>query len=271
VTGYRLLLRAQPQLPLEASPLSPAGLSKLRLAAVERLPLGSGRRTIALAELFRVEGGPGPSLVIAGDCRRLDGIGRGLAEGSILVEGDAGHELGAGQSGGVIRVLGSAANAAARGMQGGILRIGGSAGDFLGGAAAAERFGMRGGLVVVAGDIGRRAGDRMRRGVILVGGSAGPACGARMIAGTIAVGGRLGPLPALRMRRGTVIAAELGDGWPATFADSGRHDLTILKLMARRLSADAPWLAAIGRGVPLRRLSGDLAVDGKGEIVLLQD
>jgi formylmethanofuran dehydrogenase subunit C len=159
---------------------------------------------------------------------------------------------------------------AAMGMRGGLLEIGGHAGAFLGSAPPGERLGLRGGLVTVGGTVGERAGDRMRRGMILVAGNAGAACGARMVAGTIAIAGRLGPLPGLRMRRGTIVAAAASEGAPDTFADTGRADLTIFKLLARRLGGAASWIEPLLTGRPLRRLAGDLAVDGKGEILLFE-
>jgi formylmethanofuran dehydrogenase subunit C len=266
--GWRLTLRERPPLPIEVGTLNPERLANVTRAELERLPLARGRRSIPLAELFKVEGAPGARLIFAGACERLDGIGRGLASGEVVVEGDAGHEAGAGQSAGEIRIAGSVADHAATGMRGGVLAIGGSAGAFLGSAPPGERLGLRGGLVTVGGAVGPRAGDRMRRGIILVGGDAGAACGARMVAGTIAVAGRLHALAGARMRRGTLIAAAAAEGIPDTFADTGAADLTIFKLLARKLGTAAPWLTPLLAAGPLRRLAGDLAVDGKGEILL---
>jgi formylmethanofuran dehydrogenase subunit C len=266
--GWRLTLRERPPLPIEVGALIPERLANVTRAELERLPLALGRSIVPLAELFRVEGGPGARLVFAGACERLDGIGRGLAAGEIVVDGDAGHEVAAGQSAGEIRVAGSVADHGAMGMRGGVLGISGSAGAFLGSAPPGERLGLRGGLVAVAGSVGARAGDRMRRGMMLIAGDAGAACGARMVAGTIAVAGRLGPLPGLRMRRGTIIAGGAPEGAPDTFADTGPADLTIFKLLGRKLGMAAPWLEPLLTAAPLRRLAGDLAVDGKGEILL---
>jgi formylmethanofuran dehydrogenase subunit C len=268
--GWRLTLRERPPLPVEVGALNPEALADISAAELERMPFTLGRRSIPLAEIFRVEGRPGPRLVFAGDCERLDGIGRNLASGEILVEGNAGHETAAGQGGGEIRIAGSVRDHAAMGMRGGVLSITGSAGAFLGAPPPGERLGMRGGLVTIGGNAGARAGDRMRRGMILISGDAGAACGARMVAGTIAVAGRLGALPGLRMRRGTLIAAGAPGGAPDTFADTGRADLTIIRLLARKLGTAAPWIEPLLRAAPLRRLAGDLAVDGKGEILLVE-
>ena len=69
------------------------------------------------------------------------------------------------------------------------------------------------------------------------------------------------------LRRGTLIGASVERMLP-TFADCGRHDLNIAKIMnkhfAEVLGAAAP------RPMPLlvRRFAGDLATIGKGEILL---
>ena len=266
--GWRLTVHERPPLPVEVGSLNPQALAPLPFSEIERLPLAVGRRSLALAEIFRVEGQPGPRLIFAGSCERLDGIGRNLAEGAILVEGNTGRETGTGQSGGEIRVAGSVGDEAATGRSGGIMTIGGQAGASLGAPKAGERLGMRGGLVHVGGDAGPRAGERMRRGMILIGGHAGEACGARMVAGTIAVAGHLAALPGMRMRRGTIIAQSASDGPPDTFAETGSADLTIFRLLARRLAEIAPWLTHLLADRPVRRLVGDLAVEGKGEILL---
>lgn len=266
--GWRLTLRERPPLRLEVGALNPRALATLTTSAVERLPLSIGRHSLPLADIFEVEGRPGPRLTVAGACERCDGIGRNLAEGEIVVEGDAGHQTGSGQSGGEIRIAGSVADEAATGRSGGVLVIGGSAGAFLGAAMPGERLGMRGGVVQIGGDVGPRAGDRMRRGMILIGGNAGEACGARMVAGTIAVAGQLGWLPGMRMRRGTIIARTAPEGPPDTFAETGLADLAIFKLLARSLADMAPWLPLLLADRPIRRAVGDLAVNGKGEILL---
>jgi formylmethanofuran dehydrogenase subunit C len=151
-------------------------------------------------------------------------------------------------------------------MRGGTLEITGDAGDRLGGPLAGETAGMRGGLVVVRGSAGARAGDRLRRGVILVEGGAGPYAGARMIAGTIMVRRRAGALPGYLMRRGTLVLIEGAEALSPTFVDCGVHQLVALRLMAAFVREHSPALASrLGR--PLRRLAGDMATLGKGEIL----
>jgi formylmethanofuran dehydrogenase subunit C len=270
--GYILSLRARPPHRVDLGGLTPSALTGLSRAEVEKTPVRLGNRAVALAELFKVSGTSGDRLAIRNGCDRLDGIGRGLDGGEIVVEGDCGAYLGEGMRTGEIRITGSAGPFAACGMVGGVLRIDGSAGDCLGAARPGERIGMRDGLVLVGGDIGDRAGDHMRRGAIFGGGDAGSWCGARMIAGTIAVRGRLGGFAGFAMRRGTLLASALSDAPLATFADAGLHELGILAVIARPISRFAPWLVPLTRAMPrARRLTGDLAVDGKGEILLACD
>jgi formylmethanofuran dehydrogenase subunit C len=124
---------------------------------------------------------------------------------------------------------------------------------------------MRGGLVVVRGNAGARAGDRLRRGTILVEGSAGPYAGARMIAGTLMVRRRAGPLPGYLMRRGTIVLGDGTDDLSPTFVDCGVHRLVAIGLAAAFAGEHSSGLAARLRR-PLRRLAGDMAALGKGEI-----
>jgi formylmethanofuran dehydrogenase subunit C len=150
-------------------------------------------------------------------------------------------------------------------MMGGTLEIAGNAGDRLGGPLAGETTGMRGGVVIVRGHVGERAGDRLRRGMILVEGGAGPYAGCRMIAGTLVARRRVGPLPGYLMRRGTIVLGEGADALSPTFVDCGLHDLVALRIMALLVETYSPRLASVLRQAR-RRLAGDMAVTGKGEI-----
>ena len=152
-------------------------------------------------------------------------------------------------------------------MRGGEIEILKSAGERLAGPLPGEMAGMRGGTIIVRGDAGSRVADRMRRGTIVVEGRAGAWAGSRMIAGTLIVAGAAGPLPGYLMRRGTIVlgsgAAELS---PA-FVDCGMHDLVALRLLATFTARYSKRAARLLQH-PLRRLAGDMAVLGKGEIFL---
>jgi hypothetical protein len=53
---------------------------------------------------------------------------------------------------------------------------------------------------------------------------------------------------------------------PATFADTGRHDLTWLTLLDRHL-ATLGW-QGVRPGLRVRRLTGDVTAGGKGEMLI---
>ena len=263
----RLALRQPPPFRLSLLGLIPERLAGLSDAEIARLPLQQGNRRGVVGDCFTVSGdGAGERLVIAGGGERLDDVGAFMSRGEILVEGDVGARAGLAMSGGRLIVQGAAGAGAATAMSGGELRIGGDAGEGLGGALPGERSGMSGGLVAVAGSAASGAGDRLRRGLIAIAGAVGPGCGTRMHAGTIVVGGRLDALAGAAMRRGSILGlggcAELLPG----FAESGIHDLVFQRLLARLLERSG--LAELAQRLrPLRRWQGDLAIDGKGEIL----
>ena len=117
------------------------------------------------------------------------------------------------------------------------------------------------------GDAGERAGDRLRRGFILIEGRAGAYAGSRMIAGTLAIGGEAGDLPGYLMGRGTILLGRGATLFSPTFGDCGEHDLVAARLLANYIAQASAKLAGLFRR-PLRRLAGDLAALGKGEILL---
>jgi formylmethanofuran dehydrogenase subunit C len=86
-----------------------------------------------------------------------------------------------------------------------------------------------------------------------------------MIAGTLVLRRRAGQLPGYLMRRGTIVLADGCDELLPTFVDCGVHDLVAMRLLAAFVKAQSVAAAAAFR-VPLRRLAGDMAVLGKGEI-----
>lgn len=269
MSALELRLRERPRQRIDMAALTPDRLAGRRTDDVRRVPLWLGNRQIAAGDLFAVSGEVGDHLVIQSDSDRLDAIGHRMTRGQILVDGQAGACLGRQMSGGLLHVTGDAGIFAGSAMAGGTLRIDGCAGDFLGGAMAGERQGMRGGRVHVRGDAGDRVGDHQRRGIILIEGNAGDYCGARMVAGTIAVLGRSGAGVGLAMRRGTLLLTTEPD-LPPTFNDSGTHELGFLALLYRELEqGEGPFSLLHRRGSRVRRWLGDLACDGKGEVLLL--
>jgi formylmethanofuran dehydrogenase subunit C len=258
-------LRDAPAQRLDLAPLTPdrlVGLSESKVAAIQ---LQTTRERVLAGDVFKIRMGDATQIHFEGGSERFDRIGARMSQGEVSVDGDVGIQTGRLMLGGRLAIAGNAGPWAASGMTGGTLTIAGHAGDRLGGPLAGETLGMRGGVVVVRGNTGTRAGDRMRRGIIIIEGKADSHAGSRMIAGTIIVRGRTGRLPGYLMNRGTIVTVDGSDGLSPTFADSGVHDLLATALMARYVQTYSPGVAALLRR-PWRRLLGDMAVIGKGEI-----
>jgi len=260
-----LTLRARPDQRLDLAPLVLHRLAGMTAAEIERIELQTTRRRAVVADVFRLRMGDAAQIRIDGSCDRLDGIGREMTGGEIVVEGDIGVQAGRLMTDGSLTVHGSVGPWAASGMKGGAIEIFGDAGDRLGGPLAGEVAGMRGGIVLVRGRVGERAGDRMRRGTIVVEGDAGAYAGSRMIAGTLVVAGRSGPLPGYLMKRGTIVLGQKAEGLSPTFIDCGVHDLVAARLMAGFIGGYSARAAKLFRR-PLRRFAGDMATLGRGEI-----
>jgi formylmethanofuran dehydrogenase subunit C len=260
-------LRAPPGQRLDLSSLTPQNLAGKTVEEIEHIELQTTRVRVTAGDVFRVRKGDPDTIVIEGGAERFDRVGMGLNAGSIRVEGKVGVEAGRLMSGGQLTIRGDAGPFAGSGMKGGTLTIHGDAGERLGGPLSGETIGMSGGLLLVRGDAGARAGDRLRRGVILIEGRAGAYAGSRMIAGTLAIGGEAGDLPGYLMGRGTILLGRGATLLSPTFADCGEHDLVAARLIADYVAQTSAKLARLFRR-PLRRLAGDLAALGRGEILL---
>ena len=118
---------------------------------------------------------------------------------------------------------------------------------------------------------GDRVGDRMRRGIIIIQGKSGNYCGSRIHAGTIIVLDRVGKLPGEGMRRGTIILAKKPAHISATFKSCGNLKMQFLRLLFTQLANMGKEFAMFSKYGPLaHRFSGDVARNGKGEILILQ-
>lgn len=266
MSALTLKLKAAPDQRLDLSGVTPRSLASLSQAEIESLPIGTGRRPLKLADLFTIAGSPGDTLVIEGSSARLDEVGTELDDGTIIVEGDVGSYAGRRMKGGRLEIRGAAGAYLASGLRGGIV-LAKSAGDLIGAPRVGERFGMLGGIVVIAGDCGERAGDRMRRGTIITKGRFGASAGSRMMGGTLWTETGFGAGPGPLMRRGTLIGPSVDRLLP-TFSDAGLHDLNILRLLSRHFAETLGDLAPAALPGKVRRISGDLATIGKGEILL---
>jgi formylmethanofuran dehydrogenase subunit C len=248
VSGLLVTPRTLPDAPADCSAVlagSWIGLGARDFA--RRLVSIAGPAAVPLGELCEVTGEPNGSVRFVGDWGRATRLGAGLTQGTVLVEGDVGDEVGLGMAGGSIEVRGSA-------------------GARAGAAAVEARRGMTGGELVVHGSVGREAGALMRRG-LLVAGDVGDHAAVGMIAGTIVAFGTIGPTPGLWSKRGSVVA--LGEvPVPTTYRYACTYQPVHVRLMLTRLKAryDMPVEERHLTGF-YRRYSGDLAELGKGEIL----
>jgi formylmethanofuran dehydrogenase subunit C len=262
-----LTSRGRPEQRLDLSPLVPHLLAGKTAAEIAAIAIQTTRVRVTVGDAFRLQMGEAQRIRIENACDRLDRIGAGQNGGEIEVVGDAGIEAGRLMTGGRLTIRGNAGHWAASGMKNGAIEITGSAGDRLGGPLAGEVSGMRGGVVIIRGDAGARAGDKLRRGTIIVEGNAGDYAGSRMIAGTLIVRGAAGTLPGYLMNRGTIVLGEDAASFSPTFADCGVHTLVAMRLMADFIKPHSKGAAAL-LARPLRRLAGDMAVSGHGELFL---
>jgi formylmethanofuran dehydrogenase subunit C len=116
--------------------------------------------------------------------------------------------------------------------------------------------------------VGARLADRMRRGLVQVGGDAGEFAASRLVAGTVGVAGRAGPHYAYGMRRGTLLLARHPERMPATFTGGGHGFDVFWSLLVRSFASEiAPFSQWRADRLPVR-FTGDLAVDGRGEILI---
>ena len=93
-----------------------------------------------------------------------------------------------------------------------------------------------------------------------------------MIAGTVVVLGDVGDYPGFAMKRGTLLLRGLPSLMAPTFSDSGTHDLGFLRLLSRYVAGLAGTPVRFDNlGIRVRRLIGDAAVGGKGELLTWQD
>lgn len=270
MSGWRLTLKATPALRVDLRGVTPMALAGLSAPEVERLQLGYGNTRLALAEFFRVEPHHrDDSLVLDGDLSRFDRVGWQLAGGRIRVDGSVGHYAGGCMSAGELVVEGRAGLLAACEMAGGTFTVQGDVDDFAASTLPGSMDGMRGGTFVVKGDAGDRFGDRMRRGSAIVHGNAGDFLASRLVAGTIAIGGRAGAHVGWGMRRGSVVFADgaAGSDVAATFVPALAAAEVFWQLLARDLARHGGPFAGLAARCIERQL-GDLAVDGRGEIII---
>lgn len=257
MSGYTLTWRASnTAAPTDGSTLRPDTLGSLDAATLAQHPVNacaSASTSATLGDLFNITGAPGARLTLR-NAPPLNGLGTRMKSGELIIEGNAGGELGASMAGGLIRVTGSAGHRA-------------------GAPAVGSKRGMTGGDIVIHGNAGDFTGMRMRRGCIAIAGTCGKSPGFRMIAGTIIVGAGALDHPGLEMRRGTIISLEAGAeiATSGRFAEDGVFDtsaVVVLRLLLRRMARLGLPVdrAKLELGRRYRLYSGDRMELNKGEI-----
>ena len=271
MTALSFQLRREPQFSLDLSPLVPNRLAGKTLSQINKIKLVYGKEQIRLEELFTVKGKNNGHIAFQDGCKQFIGIGRSMTSGSIRVNGTVGDFAGQNLQNGYIIINGDAGSWVGNKMSGGRIDINGNTGGYVGAGSPGDTFGMNNGLINIRGNTGDRSGDRMRRGLIIVQGKAGNYCGSRMHAGTIIVLGRVGDYPGNGMRRGSLILAKKPSHISATFKSCGDLKMQFLRLLFTQLAALDEEFAIFDKyGPEAHRFTGDVARNGKGELLVLQ-
>lgn len=271
MSALTFTLKSQPKFTLDMSPLTPDNLQDLNLDEIKKIKLIYGKEKVKVDELFSVKGNDKNEIIINKSCKQLICVGKKMTMGSITIKGDVGDFLGQTMKNGSITIHGNAGSWAGNGMSGGRINIEGNVGDYTGAGLPGDAFGMRNGLINITGDAGDRVGDRMRRGIIIIQGKAGSYCGSRLHAGTIIVLDKVGKHTGEGMRRGSIILAKKPTHISATFQSCGNLKMQFLRLLFTQLSNISDDLIFFRKYEPIaHRFAGDLARNGKGEILILQ-
>jgi formylmethanofuran dehydrogenase subunit C len=264
-----LTLRASLDAPVSMHAVQPQKLAGLSEQQISAIVVTTGRSQVALGDLFSVQGSHSSRLRIAGSTRLLEGLGSGMLDGELIIDGNAGTDVGAAMTGGTIHARGSVGDGAGVGMGGGVLRIDGDAGDRLGAGLPGASRGITGGEIIVSGSTGSETGARARRGLIVVAGNAGRDAGRAMIAGSIVVLGGCGEGPGRGNKRGSIVSCG-AISIPATYryacTFSPPHLRLTFRYLTRRYGLQIAASVLEGR---YRRYCGDAGDPGKGEILEL--
>lgn len=256
---------------LDLSTLTPNALDGMAPAKIAKLKLSLGNKNLTLEKVFEIEGDDVSKIIFKKGSDRFDKVGAGMTHGEIEVRGDVGDRLGQDMLGGVIIVKKDAGDYAGTGMKKGRIEIRGNAGRFLGGALPGQAQGLKGGTIHVFNNAGDRVADRMRRGMIVVEGNTGDYAGSRMTAGTLVIGGESGQQLGFSMKRGTILLYNTPSALPDTFNNCGVFELAFLRILFNSLANSSKRLKPFQDCTCwVERHAGDLANDGRGEILVMQ-
>lgn len=253
--------------------LLPETLCALSTAEVAAIHIYQGKAQVRLDTLFDIEHQDDGQQVLNLKTidNNIDNLGKAMATGWIRVSGDIGDYAGRGMSGGRMHIQGNTGSFCGSGLRDGELRVNGNVGDYLGAPSGGETRGQQGGLIHVTGNAGDYAAERQRRGVCLIEGDCGKLAAHRMIAGTLYVGGTAGTLTGHGMRRGSLLLRHAPQSMSTHFRANGIQQLPFLRLLLNDIQRLAEGtLDGIAEAVKAERHLGDVAVDGRGEILILR-
>ncbi|MEM6998499.1 MAG: formylmethanofuran dehydrogenase subunit C [Pseudomonadota bacterium] len=271
MSALTFTLKSQLKFNLNVSPLVPNKLEGMSLIKIKAIDLIYGKEKVKVSDIFNVKGKETDDIIIEKSSNKLIHVGQGMNQGTIQVKGHVGDFIGQDMSNGILSVNGDAGSWVGNNMSGGRINIHGNAADYVGAGLPGDAFGMRNGLINITGNAGDRVGDRMRRGIIIIQGKSGNFCGSRIHAGTIIALDRVGKNPGEGMRRGTIILAKRPRHISATFKSCGNLKMQFLRLLFKQLADMDDEFALFDKyGPEAHRFSGDLARNGKGEILILQ-
>ncbi|HTI17735.1 MAG TPA: formylmethanofuran dehydrogenase subunit C [Trinickia sp.] len=273
MNAITLRVKDAPGFRVDASTLLPAVLASSSCNDVPRIVLQGAGERCTLGDLFSIRqvDANAPSLTIEGDAQWLDRLGANMSEGTLTVRGHAGDYAGINMIGGELHIEGNSGRFTACELQGGRVTVHGNAGDFAAGALPGDMEGMAGGVLTIHGNAGARLADRMRRGTVLVGGDAGDFAASRLVAGTVCIAGEVGAHLGYGMRRGTLLLLNPPAHIAPTFTEGGHGFGVFWLLLSRALTHESAAFATLDTRALPRRYAGDLAVDGRGELLIVKD
>ncbi len=272
--ALKLITRTTPEAGLDLSVLLPEKIRAMKHSDIASIKLRHGVDEATVGDFFKVQGRATYGvLTIEGGSKYFHGLGANLDSGFIELFGDAGDDCGLGMSGGRLEIHGNCGDFVASGMSAGTCIVEGDCGDDCAAIRPGGISAICGGLLQIRGRCGARAGAMMTGGTMVVEGKSGSDLAVDMKAGTILALGGCGSGAARRMKRGTLIVNKKGMHPSAPFAHNGVFDLAVLRVIMRDLGNRAKGLHFLAKcPILVHRYTGDLSVDGVGEVLVpLQD
>jgi formylmethanofuran dehydrogenase subunit C len=255
---YTLTPKRSFKVPIDASSVTPRQVHEKTVTEIEALLLWEGNRQTPLNQLFDIEADtlPSDTIRLRGDLTKAKKIGAKMAQGHLIVEGNAGMRLGEDMTGGKITVTGSTDSWVGLNMRGGMIEIQGNARDYIGAAYRGSNEGMAGGHILVHGNAGKEVGCYMQNGLITIQGNIDTFVGIHMKDGTIHVRGDASGRVGGEMIGGKIVI----EGHVPTVLPS--FNITGIRKRVRVGDKRVPG--------PFYLFTGDLADKGSGRIYLSQ-